>query len=997
MVDATLTQSSEIIIRGAAEHNLKGIDLTLPKGKLIVFTGVSGSGKTSLAMDTIYAEGQRRYVESLSSYARQFLGVMKKPEVESIEGLSPAIAIDQKTTSHNPRSTVGTVTEIYDYFRLLFARIGHPHCSSCGREIAQQSVEQIVAAILESVLSRGGGKSGRGVRLMILAPIVKSRKGEFSGLLANLRKEGYRSTRVDGVVRSLEEDFVLIKTNQHTIEAVVDRVVVNPKKIGKTGGIGKEVKEVVDKELVSRLTQSVETAARLANGYVLISFVEDASFDFPESPKKMVDQLYSEHFACPECNLSLPEIEPRTFSFNSPHGACPECSGLGFQLKVSPNLLMNPDLSVLEGGFFPWSHIGEREGWYRRVVEDLANREGFSLRVPIKNLSKEHLQMLLHGAGDFEGLIPNLERRFQQTESDYIRSEIGKYMVKETCPVCQGARLKKEALSITIGGQNIVEVSSLPLKRVLSWVGAINGPGSSDREKLIAAPIVKEIVTRLSFLLAVGLDYLTLDRPSSTLAGGEAQRIRLASQIGSGLSGVLYVLDEPSIGLHARDLKRLIKTLKDLRDLGNTVLVVEHDTQTMLAADWLVDFGPGAGEKGGRVVAEGTPEQIIQHRQSLTGQYLSGRRRVPIMAEVTAELLEETDNFEPNTATKFNDQLLREKMAGKTLRLVGGREHNLKNIQVDFPLGKLICVTGVSGSGKSTLVNETLHRALRRELGLKTEDQPGEHDGLLGVEHVKKLVNIDQSPIGRTPRSNPATYTKTFDHIRRLFAQTPQARIRGYSPGRFSFNVKGGRCEACRGDGQIRIEMQFMPDVYVDCEVCGGRRYTSEVLEVDYKGKNIHEVLEMTIEEALQFFAAIPPIQRHLQTLNDVGLGYLKLGQPAPTLSGGEAQRVKLASELTKRQHGQTLYLLDEPTTGLHFADLENLLLILRRLVDQGNTVLVIEHNLDVVKNADWVIDLGPEGGDEGGQVIFAGPVEKLVSCKQSHTGRFLKAHLATN
>ena len=968
-----------ISVRGAREHNLKNVDLDIPKNKLVVLTGVSGSGKTSLAMDTIFAEGQRRYVESLSSYARQFLGVLKKPDVDRIEGLSPAIAIDQKSISHNPRSTVGTTTEVYDFLRLLFARIGHPHCPRCGREIAPQSPQQIV----DRILSESGERrvEARGRRLMILAPVVRDRKGEYSTLFKNLKKQGYQWVRVDGKVHSLDEELVLIKTNRHTIDAVVDRIVRDRELRGERGD-----------KLRRRLTDSVEKALRLANGLVIVSEVKDASFEFPEKPQKFEDHLYSERFACPVCNISLPDLEPRSFSFNSPHGACPACQGLGTQLKIDPNLVLNPRLSVNEGGILPWSKVLERDTWFSRVLKAVAEKENIDLNRRIGDLPPTDLKKLLYGTGRrlyqvsgrdkygkttifnirFEGVIPNLERRYLQTESDYIRSEIEKYMIKEPCPECKGTRLRKEALAVTVCGKNIAEVTAMSIKRASEWVGELKTTAKSlklsEREMAIARPIVKELSARLKFLNDVGLSYLTLDRASGTLSAGEAQRIRLASQIGSGLSGVLYVLDEPSIGLHHRDQGQLIRTLKELRDLGNTVLVVEHDPQTILAADWVVDFGPGAGEKGGEVVAEGTPKRIMENKASLTGRYLSGWRKVQ-SAKLKAQSLAQSSK----------------------LVISGCCEHNLKNITVEIPLGKLVCVTGVSGSGKSTLVNETLYRALRAQLGLRIEQKPGEFKKLSGWENIQRIVNIDQSPIGRTPRSNPATYTKTFDYIRQLFAETRDAKIRGYRPGRFSFNVKGGRCEACRGEGQIKIEMQFLPDVYVDCEVCGGKRYNRETLEVEYKGKNIAEVLEMSVDEALEFFSSIPPIRHHLQTLADVGLGYIKLGQPAPTLSGGEAQRVKLARELSKRQTGRTFYLLDEPTTGLHFADLEKLLWCLRRLVAAGNTVLIIEHNLDVIKNADWIIDLGPEGGEEGGEVVAAGTVEDIIRNKRSYTGQALE------
>lgn len=964
----------KIIVKGAKVHNLKNIDVEIPKNKLVVFTGVSGSGKTSLAMDTIYAEGQRRYVESLSPYARQFLGRLEKPDVEKIEGLSPAIAIDQKSGSQNPRSTVGTITEIYDYLRLLFARIGHPHCPNCGREISQQSLDQIV----EQIFSIGEENRPRkkGTRLLILSPVVKDRKGEFSNLFANLKRQGYSRVRVDGVIRSLDEDFVLIKTNRHTIDVVVDRIVIENKK---------------NKEPLSRLSQSVETSLKLAEGYCIASAVLDKAFEFPESPKNLKDHLFSEKFSCPNCNISLPEIEPRTFSFNSPHGACPVCQGLGNQLKIDPELIYNPKLTILEGGIFPLSNIGERESWQAKILKAMAEKHKIPLNVPLDDLTEEQLNLLFYGTDyelyevkfkgpsrfertfkvPYEGIISKLERRYEQTDSDYIRSEIEKFMVKEPCPKCQGTRLKDEALSITIGANSIVDVSRLTILEIQRWNKNLSEEKKlSEREKIISKPILKEILTRLNFLVAVGLDYLTLDRAASTLAGGEAQRIRLASQIGSGLSGVLYVLDEPSVGLHYRDQGRLIKTLQQLRDLGNTVVVVEHDPQTILASDYVLDFGPGAGKHGGEVVAQGTPEQIKKNKKSLTGRYLRGEKKVEISPKKEKIL--------------FKNKLILKSCSG----------HNLKNIAIEFPLGNLVCITGVSGSGKSTLINETLYRALRQLLGLKIEEKPMSFKKIEGLEYITNVINIDQSPIGRTPRSNPATYTKAFDGIREIFAQTMEAKIRGYKMGRFSFNVRGGRCDACEGDGQIKIEMQFLPDVYINCEVCGGKRYNRETLEVEYKGKNIYEILEMTIEESLKFFENIPKIERKLKTLFDVGLGYLELGQPAPTLSGGEAQRIKLAAELSKRSTGKTLYILDEPTTGLHFADLQKLINILRLLVEKGNTVIVIEHNLDIIKNADWIIDLGPEGGERGGEVMACGTVEDIKEVKKSYTGQALKERL---
>ncbi|MDP3998830.1 MAG: excinuclease ABC subunit UvrA, partial [bacterium] len=900
----------KIIIKGAREHNLKNIDVEIPKGKLVVFTGMSGSGKSSLAFDTIYAEGQRRYVESLSAYARQFLGIMGKPDVDVIEGLSPAISIDQKSVSHNPRSTVGTITEIYDFLRLLFARVGHPHCPKCGREISHLSKDQIA----DLILKLGQGKKPA-ARIMILAPLVKDRKGEYSSLFDDLRKKGFSRVRVDGKVISLNEDFVLIKTNKHTIEVIVDRL-------------------IMDKNLdKSRLLQSVETALKMGEGEVVAAEVNDASFEFPESPQKMVNHLYSEKFACPVCNISLSEVEPRTFSFNSPHGACPTCAGLGNLLKVDPELILNPHLSISEGGILPFSRLFYQDTWSARILKTVLEQERIDGRLSIAQLSKEARDILLFGVGEqiyqvkgrnrhgrmttihetFDGIVSQLEHHYADTDSDFVRTEIEKYMRWEVCPECAGARLKKEALSVTIDGKSIVEVTRISIQNSSLWTREIS-PKLNEREKTIAKPILKELVARLQFLVDVGLGYLTLNRTAATLAGGEAQRIRLASQIGSGLSGVLYVLDEPSIGLHQRDNKRLLDTLKRLRDLGNTVITVEHDRETMMESDWILDFGPGAGEKGGEIVAEGTVGQIIGNPQSLTGEYLSGKKKIGVNAAY------DVANLAPRRSTTESNQYL---------TILGASQHNLKNIDVKFPLGKFICVTGVSGSGKSTLMADILYHALMSKLNRYHREKPGMHREILGVENIDRVILIDQSPIGRTPRSNPATYTGAFTYIRDIFAQIPEARVRGYKPGRFSFNVRGGRCEACQGEGQIKIEMQFLPDIYITCEVCHGKRYNAEALEIDYKGKNVAQILEMSIEEACQFFSSFPPLSQKLETLKDVGLGYMRLGQPAPTLSGGEAQRVKLATELSKRATGRTLYLLDEPTTGLHFADLEKLLYVL--------------------------------------------------------------------
>ncbi len=959
--------TDRIIIKGAREHNLKNVDLELPKNKLIVFTGISGSGKSSLAFDTLYAEGQRRYVESLSAYARQFLGVMDKPDVDMIEGLSPAISIDQKGVSHNPRSTVGTTTEIYDYLRLLFARIGHPHCPVCGREISRMSVEQIIEQVTSD---KAQVTSRKQRRIMILAPVVKDRKGEYSSLFEDLRKKGFSRVRVDGQVRDLTEDFVLIKTNKHTVDLLVDRLVLDKK-------------SSQDQNMYSRLSQSIETALKFGEGSVIISDVVDASLEFPQNPKKMEDHLYSERFACPVDNIALSEIEPRLFSFNSPHGACQTCNGLGSLLEIDAESILNPILSIDEGGILPMQKLAGADTWFTRLIEGVGKEYGFDLRTRMGNLTDKARQILLYGSKDeqfkvegknrqgrwthfysgFNGLISYLKERYKETESEWVKGEIEKYMVKETCPKCKGARLRDEALSVTIEGSNIAEVTTQSINDALEWIDTIN---YSHREATIAAPIVKEIKSRLKFLIDVGLDYLTLDRASMTLAGGESQRIRLASQIGSGLSGVLYVLDEPSIGLHQRDNSRLIETLKKLRDLGNTVIVNEHDAEMMENADLLVEIGPGAGEHGGKIVALGSPEEIKKNKNSLTGKYLSGEKVV-----------------------KVNGELKREYVNAGKLKILGAAEHNLKNIDVEIPLGQFVAITGVSGSGKSTLVHDVLYKALAHKI-YRSRDRAGAHKGMEGIEYIDKVVLVDQSPIGRTPRSNPATYTGAFTFIRELFANSPEAKIRGYGPGRFSFNVKGGRCEVCEGEGQIKIEMQFLPDVYVSCEGCNGKRYNREALEIHFKDKDISEVLDMTVEEALKFFENIPQIKNKIEVLNDVGLGYIKLGQSAPTLSGGEAQRIKLSAELSKRQTGRTIYILDEPTTGLHFADIERLLNILRKLVNFGNTVLIIEHNLDVIKNVDWILDLGPQGGDKGGRVIAEGSPEKIASTKASYTGQYL-------
>jgi len=976
------TALDHIIVTGAKQHNLKNIDLKIPKNKMVVFTGVSGSGKSSLAMDTIYAEGQRRYVESLSSYARQFLGIMKKPEVDKIEGLSPAIAIDQKTTSRNPRSTVGTITEVYDYLRLLYARIGHPHCPECEREIQKQSNEEILEKVIELLKKEPEYKQKRGVRFFILSPIIKDRKGEHANLFKNLVKQGIVRARIDGEIKDLRQGFQLIKTNKHTVDAVVSRHIVSKKKI---------------EEIKSQLYQSIETSLRLANGRTTVSIVKDKTFDFEENPKEFKDILFSENFACPVCNISIPELEPRSFSFNSPHGACSACDGLGSQREVDEEMVINPRLTVNEGGVLPWARLFDRTTWTNKVVRAVAKEMNVTLNIPLGKMSKREKDVLLFGTGDrrfkvryvdrdgneivyrarFEGLIPNLIRRYKETQSEYIRREIERYMVLEDCPDCNGCRLNKEALSVVIDDKNISEFTNLSIIKSYEWIKKLSNM-LTQRELSIGTTILREIEYRLGFLTDVGLGYLTLARSSSQLSGGEAQRIRLASQIGSGLSGVLYVLDEPSIGLHYKDQNKLIKTLHHLRDLGNTVLVVEHDEETMMRSDYIFDFGPGAGKRGGEVIAEGTPDDIKKDNKSLTGRYLSGELKVG-SGYVDGE--------------EINEKVLK-KVNGKKIELLGSKGRNLKNIKFEIPLGKTVCVTGVSGSGKSTLVMDTLHVALRQHFGLKINKKPEEYSGIRGAENITNVIAIDQSPIGKTPKSNPATYTKTFDYIRALFSMTTEAKIRGYQPGRFSFNVKGGRCEACRGEGQIKIEMQFMPDVYVDCEVCKGKRYNREALEITYKEKNISDILDMTVEEAVPFFENIPPIRRKLQTLHDVGLGYIHLGQPAPTLSGGEAQRIKLASELSKRSTGSTMYILDEPTTGLHFADLENLITVFKRLTIRGNTVVVIEHNLDVIFNSDWVVDLGPEGGEGGGEVLFSGPLSDLMRFEESYTAQALRDHL---
>ncbi|QBD79078.1 excinuclease ABC subunit UvrA [Ktedonosporobacter rubrisoli] len=1034
----------KIVVRGAREHNLKNIDVTIPRDKLVVITGLSGSGKSSLAFDTIFAEGQRRYVESLSAYARQFLDKMDKPDVDHIDGLSPAISIDQKGATHNPRSTVGTVTEIYDYLRLLYARVGHQHCPKCGREVSQQTIQQIVDAVLSLP---------DGSRILLLAPLIQGRKGEYKNVFEEMRRAGYVRVRVDGQIQDLSEEIELDKQKKHTIEVVVDRLVIRKGKKAEANGAGSdaqrsplkmvaerpalyEVKadeesaepaitqhEDVDPAFRQRLSDSLETTLKLGNGVVLVSVIGSEEI------------LFSEKAACVYCGISLPEIAPRSFSFNSPHGACPTCTGLGTQQEIDAELIVtHPELSIRDGAIAPWSKVVNGSQWHSSMLEALAERFNFSLDTPWNELSEDLHQKIMYGVSEpltirytpqnghtrnytvhFEGVIPSLDKRYKQTESEGVREEIEGYMTARVCPDCRGARLKPEALAVTIGGRNVVQVTSLsivlaqrffqqleseelstpttaPAQSTTSKAnGKKNGNGKgkasssllgdpltpidpqgplvlsvlSAREQIIARQILKEIRARLQFLIDVGLDYLTLNRAAMSLSGGEAQRIRLATQIGSGLMGVLYILDEPSIGLHQRDNERLIKTLVRLRNLGNTLLVVEHDEDTMRTADYIIDIGPGAGEHGGKVVAAGTYEEIVANHDSLTGDYLAHRKSVAI----------------PEQRRPGN---------GQSLLITGARENNLKNVDVEVPLGKFVVVTGVSGSGKSTLITDILYRKLSHTFH-RSHERPGEHDEISGLENLDKVIDIDQSPIGRTPRSNPATYTNAFTGIRELFAQVPESRIRGYQPGRFSFNVKGGRCEACKGEGIVRIEMNFLPDVYVPCEVCHGKRYNREALEIHYKGKSIADVLDMTVEEATAFFSNVPSIYNKMKTLNDVGLGYMRLGQPATTLSGGEAQRVKLATELSRRATGRTLYILDEPTTGLHFADVERLLEVLQRLVDAGNTIVVIEHNLDVIKSADWIIDLGPEGGDNGGRVIAQGTPEEVAENEQSYTGHFLQ------
>ena len=937
--------NDNIIVKGAKAHNLKNINVTIPRNKLVVITGLSGSGKSSLAFDTLYAEGQRRYVESLSSYARQFLGLMEKPDVESIEGLSPAIAIDQKTTSKNPRSTVGTVTEIYDYIRLLYARIGEPHCPNCGKKIEKQTIDQIVEIVMNL---------DEGTKIQVLAPVVRGKKGEYKALLEGFSKEGFVRARIDGAIVELTDDIDLDRKKKHNIDLIVDRLIIKD-------------------NIRSRLAESIEISLKYAKNLVLITTPQN-------------EMLFSQNYACPDCNISIEELSPRMFSFNNPFGACPECTGIGYLMRMNEDLIIPDKNKTLYDGVkaFGSSSMKKGDTMAKMYFESIAKHYGVDIKVPIKKLPKEFLNKILYGTGDeeinfrytsaagerkfkapFEGVIPTLERRYRETKSQGMREFYEYYMTESPCEACYGARLKKESLAVTVGGKNIQELTNMSITKIQDF---INNLKLDKTKTLIANQILKELNKRLQFLVDVGLEYLTLSRPAGTLSGGEAQRIRLATQIGAGLTGVLYILDEPSIGLHQRDNDKLIATLKKLRDLGNTVIVVEHDEDTMYAADYIIDIGPEAGVHGGNVISAGTVENIKQNPNSITGAYLSGRKQIKVPQK-------------------------RRKQTGKSIEIKGAKQNNLKNIDVKIPLGVFTCVTGVSGSGKSTLINEILYKGLAKEL-YKASEFPGKHDKILGIENIDKVINIDQSPIGKTPRSNPATYTGVFDLIRDIFAGTNEAKLRGYEKGRFSFNVSGGRCETCQGDGVLKIEMHFLPDIYVPCEVCHGKRYNRETLEVKYKGKNISDVLDMTVEEALDFFSNIPKIKQKIQTLYDVGLGYIKLGQPSTTLSGGEAQRVKLATELSKRATGKTLYILDEPTTGLHIADVHRLIDILQRLVDTGNSIVVIEHNLDLIKTADYIIDLGPESGEKGGEVIAIGTPEQIIKNERSYTGKFLKRFL---
>ena len=954
--------TNKIRVVGARVHNLKNITVEIPRDKFVVVTGLSGSGKSSLAFDTIFAEGQRRYVESLSAYARQFIGQMDKPDVDYIDGLSPAVSIDQKSTSHNPRSTVGTVTEIYDYMRLLFARAGIPHCPECGRVVVKQSAQEVVDQIQ---------KLPEGTRVLILSPLVRGRKGTYQAVFEEIRKAGFTRARVDGTVTSLDDEIELDRYKQHTIEAVVDRLVISNE------GTNEEKKSAL-----TRLTDSVETALKFGEGYLTVNLVD-----------KDEDIQYSEHLACPEHGTTVPEVEPRTFSFNTPQGACPDCQGLGSKLEIDPDrIIPDQDLSLNEGAIIT-SEWGPREegGYYWQSLTGVCKASKIDMDKPVRDLTKAQIKLIMYGTGDkqinmvykntrgneykftraFEGVITNLERRYRETSSEWMREKISEYMSDRPCPTCKGKRLNPAALAVTVDGINIVEANSWPVLKTLDWVKKISGKNSplSSKQRTIAERVIKEIHERLNFLVNVGLDYLTLNRSAVTLSGGEAQRIRLATQVGSRLVGVLYVLDEPSIGLHPRDNKRLLETLKGLRDLGNTVLVVEHDDETILEADWVIDLGPAAGEHGGEVIAEGTPKKILANTKSLTGQYLSGKKQVEV----------------PEKRREGN---------GKNLKIVGASANNLKNIDVTIPLGNFVCITGVSGSGKSTLMSDILYNALAAQL-MRARTSAGEHKKIEGIEHLDKIVNIDQSPIGRTPRSNPGTYTGLFDEIRKLFAELPESKVRGYKPGRFSFNVHGGRCEACQGQGELRIEMQFLPDVYVPCDVCHGKRFNRETLQVMFRDKySIADILDMTVDHALEEFENFPRMQSKLALLQEVGLGYIRVGQPATTLSGGEAQRVKLSKELSRRATGRTLYVLDEPSVGLHAADVHKLIEVLQRLVDTGNSVVIIEHNMDIIKVADWLIDLGPEGGDRGGELIAEGTPEKIMKVKSSYTGQYLTSHM---
>ena len=954
--------TNKIRVVGARVHNLKNITVEIPRDKFVVVTGLSGSGKSSLAFDTIFAEGQRRYVESLSAYARQFIGQMDKPDVDYIDGLSPAVSIDQKSTSHNPRSTVGTVTEIYDYMRLLFARAGIPHCPECGRVVVKQSAQEVVDQIQ---------KLPEGTRVLILSPLVRGRKGTYQAVFEEIRKAGFTRARVDGTVMSLDDEIELDRYKQHTIEAVVDRLVIS-----------NEGSDEEKRSALTRLTDSVETALKFGEGYLTVNLVD-----------KDEDIQYSEHLACPEHGTTVPEVEPRTFSFNTPQGACPDCQGLGSKLEIDPDrIIPDQDLSLNEGAIIT-SEWGPREegGYYWQSLTGVCKASKIDMDKPVRELTKAQIKLIMYGTGDkqinmvykntrgneykftraFEGVITNLERRYRETSSEWMREKISEYMSDRPCPTCKGKRLNPAALAVTVDGINIVEANSWPVLKTLDWVKKISGKDSplSSKQKTIAERVIKEIHERLNFLVNVGLDYLTLNRSAVTLSGGEAQRIRLATQVGSRLVGVLYVLDEPSIGLHPRDNKRLLETLKGLRDLGNTVLVVEHDDETILEADWVIDLGPAAGEHGGEVIAEGTPKKILANTKSLTGQYLSGKKQVEV----------------PKKRREGN---------GKNLKIIGASANNLKNIDVTIPLGNFVCITGVSGSGKSTLMSDILYNALAAQL-MRARTSAGEHKKIEGVEHLDKIVNIDQSPIGRTPRSNPGTYTGLFDEIRKLFAELPESKVRGYKPGRFSFNVHGGRCEACQGQGELRIEMQFLPDVYVPCDVCHGKRFNRETLQVMFRNKySIADILDMTVDHALEEFENFPRMQSKLALLQEVGLGYIRVGQPATTLSGGEAQRVKLSKELSRRATGRTLYVLDEPSVGLHAADVHKLIEVLQRLVDTGNSVVIIEHNMDIIKVADWLIDLGPEGGDGGGELIAEGTPEKIMKVKRSYTGQYLTSHM---